>query len=152
MLTFNIFDIFNKTAHPVIPFATNVCVYVVGSSGDKRGYIKGSTGSITPNATWGGIEIYEMTWNVVTGEFIISFGDSGTTYIDNVDNILITHHTVPKGNMATWDESQTAYVFTDLVLAQYIDSNADRACFWIKHEPTQIYSYNFASIQTGNKI
>ena len=133
-------------------FHSNICVYSIGSSGDKRGYIKGSMGAITPNATYSGIEIYEYTWNVVTGEFILSFGSSGTTELTNVSGLLVVHHTVPDGNTAVWDAAQTAYVFTDLTLAQYIGTNTDESCFWVEQLPEQLFKYDFAAIQTGVKV
>lgn len=129
----------------------NVCIFTIGSSGDKRGYIKGSIGDISPDATYSGVEIYEYTWNVVTGEFILSFGVAGNDYVTNIPELLITHHTVPDGNSAVWDDTQTAYIFTDLTLAQYIGTNTDESCFWVEPVPENLFLYDFSTIDTGVK-
>ena len=136
----------------VASFDPNICVFIIGTQGDKRGFILGVMGDITPNATYQGLPIYEATWNVVTGEFIISFGLDGTTYVENSPEILLTHYLVPDGNIATWDAAQTAYVYTDLALAQAIDTDTSKSCFWVEQKYEHLISYDYSKIYTGTGV
>jgi len=133
----------------------NMCVWEVGTDGNVRGYRAtghpdGAMGSITPNATLGGEDIYEYTWDIVTGLFTMEFGD-GTTQLTNVKEILITHHTVPDGNTSIWNSTNTAYEYTDLTLAQYVGVDPEEACFYADFMPSQIFSNNLM-VTTGTKI
>ncbi|WP_297525108.1 hypothetical protein [Sulfurovum sp.] len=131
-------------------FDPNICVYAIGTDGNNRGYIENTMGAITPNATYSGIPIYQATWDVVTGDWIISFGD-GTTYVDNIPNLLITHYLRPDGNTAKWDDTAKAYLFNDLELAQAIGDDDTKSCFWVEQLPELIFSYDYAEIKTGER-
>jgi len=126
----------------------NICVTTIGTSGDKRGYIESSIGEISPNASYGGETIFEFTWDIVTGEFILSF-DDGTLELTNVSHLLIKHPDVPDGNIALWDSSETAYVFTDLTLAQTIGVDEDYGCFRIESVPVEAVLYSFSEVLRG---
>lgn len=151
--TFNIFKIFKIFSTDFIGmfgFINNICVWEIGTSGNKNGYLSGLYGEITPNATFEGEYIYEYTWDVVTGLFTMSFGD-GTVQLTNIDNILITHHTVPDGNTAIWNATNTAYEYTDLTLAQYIGTDVNEACFYVAFNPLILWLYSLIP-ERGTKI
>jgi len=129
----------------------NICVTTIGTSGDKRGYIEGSIGAISPNASYGGEDIFEFTWDVVTGEFILSF-DDGTLELTNVKHVLVTHPSIPDGNIALWDASETAYVFSDLTLAQAIGVDETKGCFNIQSVPVEPYLGSFSAVFRGTAV
>ena len=153
MYNLNIFDIFsftNFSGNIGSEATVNICVFVIGTQSNKRGFIKDTIGEITPNATFEGEPIYEATWDIVTGLFIISFGVSGNTYLDNVPSMEVSHPLRPDGNTAPWDETNTQYSFIDLELAQYIDSDPDKACFLVDFLPTILARYDMTvSTATG---
>lgn len=130
----------------------NICITTVGTDGDWAGHIAGSGSVITPNASLGGENIYEMKYNDTTGEIILSFGDSGNTELTNIKHILVTHHAVPDAGVAIWDSSDTDYSYIDLALATYLTANPDDTCFWVEFVPKQLIKYSFSSILTGTKL
>jgi len=126
----------------------NICVTTIGTSGDKNGYIESSIGEISPNASYGGETIFEFTWDIVTGEFILSF-DDGTLELTNVSDVKVLHPDVPDGNIALWDSAQTAYVYTDLTLAQAIGVDEDYGCFRIESTPITAFLGSFSEVLRG---
>jgi len=114
---------------------SDICIVVMGTDGDKRGHIPGSGSEISPNATYAGLNIYEASWDIVTGEFIISFGDSGNDELANVVQIVIEHPNRPDANSTVWNSTDTEYNFTDLDLAQWIGSDLEKSCFLIDIQP-----------------
>ncbi len=129
----------------------DICIVVMGTSGDWRGHIAGSGSIITPNASMGGLDLYEYKWNIVTGEFVISWGDTGDDEVDNLRYMLIAHPKVPDKNETTWFTTTTDYRFTDLELAQYIDDDVDRACFHVELMPVIAIIFDFSVINTGTR-
>ena len=127
----------------------DVCIVIMGTSGDWRGHIAGTGSEITPGYTYEGEEIYEYKWNIVTGEFIIAFGSAGDTELENVRGILIEHPKVPDRNVAIFDETDKRYEFTDLELAQLIAGDVEQACFDVLILPYVLIYYNYATISVG---
>ncbi len=158
---FKIFDVFKpfNIYDSILLGATaflNICVTTIGVDGDLRGYrhadhIDGVLGEISPNATFEGEDIFEFTWDVVTGNWIGSFND-GDLELPNVKHILVSHPSVPDGNIALWDDTATAYIFTDLELAQTIDEDEDKGCFLIEFVPVDAVVYSFSDILRGTKV
>jgi len=129
----------------------NICIPTIGTDGTKHGFLKDSFGTITPNATLEGVDIYEATWQA-DGTFIISFGD-GATQIPNVTRILVVHHTVPDGNMAIWNSSTSQYEFIDSTLANYIiDEGLTEICFYVELIPDELVRLSMGNIQIGTKV
>ena len=152
MINFNIFNIFDIFEHQDILGGggiADICIVVMGTSGDWRGHITGSGSEITPNATYSGLPIFEYKWNIVTGEFIISFGDTGDTEVENVLQLSIKHPNRPDRNSAYWDETETAYTFVDLDLAQWVGSDLTRSCFLVEPQFIDIVDIDFNETQTG---
>jgi len=131
---------------------TDICIVVMGTDGDWRGHINGSGSEITPNATYAGLDIYEYKWNVVTGEFIISFGVAGETEIANIVHISVWHPNRPDKNSAVWNTTETAYTFFDLDLAQWVGSDLNRSCFLIEPQFLIVLDLDFSTIATGTGV
>ena len=128
-----------------VMYKSNICIIIIGTSGDWRGHISGSGSVISPGSTFAGISVFEYKWNIVTGEFVISFGDTGDDELANTTNsILIYHPKVPDGNSAIFDISNTDYRFTDLVLAEYIGSDISRTCFFAEFQPIELVRINYS--------
>ena len=126
--------------------ASDICIIIMGTSGDWRGHIAGTGSLLTPNAIFEGLDIYEFKWNIVTGEFIISFGETGTDEIANTVQLNIKHPNKPEGNSGVWDEANTDYEFTSLELAQWIQADLRKSCFNVKFQPRLIIHYDFAEV------
>ncbi len=124
----------------------------MGTDGDWRGHIDGSGSVISPGAAYETLEIFEYKWNVVTGEFIISFGPAGNTEIANVVQISIWHPQRPDRNSAAWDETETAYTFTDLGLAEFVGDDVDKSCFSIEVQYETLIEYDMATYKTGTGV
>jgi len=134
----------------------NICVTTIGVDGNLRGYrhadhIDGALGEISPNATFEGEDIFEFTWDVVTGDWILSFGD-GTLKLPNVKFVLIVHPDAPDGNVSLWDDTATSYLFSDLELAQSVDEDETQGCFLIGFVPYVAVIYSFSDILRGTKV
>lgn len=128
----------------------NICFPIVGTNGTKHGYVKNQFGEITPNATLQGIDIYEATWQS-DGTVIISFGDSGNSEPDNIKEILVTHHMIPKQDIALWDATNIEYTYNNIDLTDYLIANPDDNCMWIEFVPKILISYSFSTVFTGVK-
>ncbi len=131
---------------------SDICILVMGTSGDWKGHITGSGSVINPNATYMGLDIYEYKWNVVTGEFIISFGDAGNDEITNIIQLSVSHTARPDRNSASFDDTETAYTFTDLDLAQWVGSDLARSCFLVEPQFEEILRYNFGTVTVGTGV
>lgn len=129
----------------------DICIIIMGTSGDWRGHIAGSGSVITPGATFEGLEIYEAKWNIVTGEFIISFGSTGNDEVPNTIQIMIKHPNRPDSNSAVWDSTNTDYRYIDLALAQYIGGDVTKSCFYVEFQPRLLIHYDF-TIYTGTGV
>ena len=130
-------------------FQTNIHVFIIGTILNVNGYILNSIGAITPNATFEGEDIYQATWDIVTGEFVISFGAAGTTEIVNVSSMALYHPLKPDGNIAIWDAVNTQYSFIDLELAQYIGTDTTRSEFLVEFLPELLQKFDM-TISTGD--
>lgn len=151
---FDIFNIFDIMANGYGSGASaDICITTIGTLGDKNGYIKNSIGEISPNGIYAGLEVFEFTWDdIVTGEFILSFGDAGDDEVENVMQLSIQHPSRPDRNTAFWDENKTAYVFTDLDLAQWIGTDETRGCFIIEPQFELVVRYNYAEMLVGTGV
>ncbi len=136
--------------------SANICVTTIGVDGNLRGFrhadhTNGALGAISPNATFEGEDIFEFTWDIVTGNWILSFGD-GTLKLTNVHHVLVKHNDVPDGNIALWNVTSTAYLFNDLLLAQTIGEDEDEGCFQLKFVPVTAVIYSFSEILRGTAV
>jgi len=127
----------------------DICIVSIGTLGNKRGYIKGVMGEITPNASYKGLEAYEYTWDIVTGEFITSFGDTGDDEIANVEWLIVTHPNRPDKNSSYWNTTDTQYDFIDLDLAQWVGSDLTRSCFNVALKLDEVMYFNFSETYVG---
>ena len=143
---------FGLLGHHAGRLRDNMCIISIKTVGDWTGHIAGSGSIITPNATLNGEDIYEYKWNNVTGEFVLAFGGSGDTRLDNTRGILVTHHAVPDSGVAMWDDTNKYYTYTDLDLATYLTANPDDTCFYVEFVPETLITYSFSEILTGEKV
>ncbi len=126
--------------------ASDICIIIMGTSGDWRGHIAGTGSILTPNSIFAGLDIYEFKWNIVTGVFIISFGETGTYEISNTGQLNIGHPNKPEANAGVWDDTNTDYEFTDLELAQWVSDDLRKSCFNVNFQPSLIIHYDFAEV------
>ena len=147
MKEFDIFDIFGFGTGSGT--GSDICIITMGTSGDWRGHIAGSGSVISPSATYAGLDIYEYKWNIVTGQFIISFGVAGDDELANIVQIIVKHPRRPDSNSAVWNSTDTQYDFVDLDLAQWIDDDIARSCFIINFQPIILIQYDFSNILVG---
>lgn len=139
-----------------VSFISNICVTTIGVDGNLRGFrhadhTDGALGEISPNASFDGEAIFEFTWDVVTGNWILSF-DDGTLELPNVTSILVKHPSIPDANMALWNATSTAYLFTDLTLAQTIDEDETKSCFNVQFRPYEGLLNSFFGVLRGTKV
>ena len=106
-------------------------------------------GEITPGAAYSGVLIQQATWDVSTGEFIIAFGNDGNVKPDNINALVVTHYKRPDGNTAEFNSASTDYRFNDLDLAQWINDDPERACFWVEALFDQIIDLDLTVCKTG---
>ncbi len=133
---------------------TNLCFYDIGTDATAYGFILGTWGTSIPTETEGAVPIYEFTWDS-SGLFILSFG-TGDTQLTDVTQISITSSLGTQKRIAAWDESETAYEFTDVNLATNMIAEYDTGVrdFCVKMEiaPDKFVSINFIDLQTGAMI
>ncbi len=91
----------------------NFTITSVANNGTKYGFINGTFGAVDPDKTEDNTLLHEFTWQV-DGSFIVSFG-TGNTKLTNVDELYIKIGKIVE--VAVWNATATAYVFTNLELA-----------------------------------
>ncbi len=117
--------------------STNICLETVGVSGTVIGYHVGlAIGSANPDHTEDVTLFYGCTWDypAVTGKFSLQWGDAGDEQLTDVDRILMKSKTGAEVGIAIWNDTDKAYVFTNLENAQqlntaYDEGELDPFCF-----------------------
>ena len=133
---------------------SNVCIENMGVSGSDYGYIFGSIGTSTPDAVSDGTRFYQLT-ALATGEFTLSFGDAGNSKLADVrdDQIYLYDDGGTQSDIAIWDDTTTAYIFTNQEWAtELIDiiNNGDKhICIGMSIVPVLVVHYDFAELKTG---
>jgi len=133
----------------------NMCLDTVGLSGTTIGYHTGlGIGSVTPSATPTGIALWGFYWDypAVNGDFFIKWGADGKTKLD-VDQVFVKG-TSGDTFVATWDAAELAYVFTDLVMAEHLNSlyDADKLepfCFTMLILPAEFIRISYTEMLIG---
>ena len=129
-------------------FASNFCITTVGNDGiiTKYGFIEGQFGVAGPTETADGTPLYEWTWDAL-GNFIISFGPTGTTQLTDVDSIVI--HTMGyDSHVAIWDG--TAYLFRELDIATELIANSpSKVCMSMGILPSLFIHYTYSELLRG---
>lgn len=94
--------------------SNNFTIDPIANDGTKYGFIYGgSFGAVDPDKAEDDTLLYEWTWQA-NGDFIISFG-TGDTKLTDVDELYIKIGKTVE--VAVWDATTTAYIFTNLELA-----------------------------------
>ena len=124
----------------------NFCITTVGDNGTKYGFLSGSFGTVDPTETVDGVLLHEWTWDAL-GNFIISFGPTGTTQLTDVDSIVI-HTRGHDSQTAIWNG--TAYVFSDLSMATELIATAPtKVCMSMSILPSLFIHYTYSELLRG---
>jgi len=125
---------------------TNMCWQPIGSSGDERGFLTASFGTMYPTTTSDGTFIYRTSFNVTTGLFIFSFGVAGDERLDNT-GIIIYEYNGTKLDLV-WDKTNEDYRGTNTSLATELDAlGLVNTCFLATVVPEKIFSFDYQTIE-----
>ncbi len=108
--------------------STNACLSTVGVSGTVIGFDTGlGIGSADPTHTASGILLHSCTWDypATTGKFSIKWGDAGDEQLTDVTRILMVSKTGVETGVALWNDTDKAYVFTNIENAQQLNDAYD---------------------------
>ncbi len=107
---------------------SNICLETVGVSGTVIGFHTGlGIGTVNPTHTADGTLFYGCTWDypAVTGKFLIQWGDAGDEQLTDVSRILMKSKNGVEVGIAIWNDTDKAYVFTNLENAQQLNDAYD---------------------------
>ena len=135
---------------------TNVCLDTVGLSGTVIGYHTGlGIGSSKLTETADGTLFYGFYWDypAVKGDFYIKWGTDGKVKLDDIDQIFIEGPDNGIG-IAQWNQSELAYVATDLVAAEklkiaYDAGELEPFCFSMLVLPTEFIRISYTTMLIG---
>ena len=131
----------------------NVCIDS-GTDGTWYMFEFNSFGIANPTHTKDGTLLYSFKCNA-SGDFIISWGDTGKEQLLGIDAILVKSKDRKHVGTATWRNVLTRYEFNDLEWATVIidayGKGETEQCFLLEGLPENFIHYSFNELLTGVK-
>ncbi len=154
MIKFDIFDILLSPGSGILTMSQgeyNICITLGTNGSNLRGFgplITNTEGSINPTIASDGTEIYSFYWDISTGKFIMQFGTSGDTQLDN-NSMIIDDSGL--GLSLMWDDLEKYYTDTDKDASDTISSTiGEKECFLLIAIPRLLIHYDFSEIVDEN--
>jgi hypothetical protein len=150
---FDIFNTFNFSTSPSFSGSSGACI-MVETDGTLYGYKYNSFGSIEPAYTKDGVLVHQYTTDV-NGNFVISFGTSGSEKLLNVDELYVKDRYFRDTIVLNWDASSSAYIVTDYsygqkIIQEYNNIGTFELCISVRALPKLFIHYTFDSVETGD--
>jgi hypothetical protein len=131
----------------------HTCI-LVGSKDGEYIYRFGEFGSADEQEVSDGTLFYEFVVNTAN-VFTIGFGDTGTTHLTDVDEIMVYNKDGDEQNQAVWDDGMKKYTFTD---ADWGESIRDKynligefeLCVGMYVLPDLFIYFSFSEIDAGD--